>query len=197
MLICLMHNPKTILFITLLISGFTSIGYLSNSVNAIPSDLLEHEYIFGPLVGITANESGNIDWVLTGTWRSVLTNDTITNTNANVTQFNQSSGAFKAAIEMIRPDGTDRHTHTLTEFVVINATQNTENNSTVFTGASTISLPDGIGVDIPTSIERSSNGNVFVLSIDPESVDYHFGKSPFIFGISANPEFMKATQHPQ
>jgi hypothetical protein len=186
-----MNNLKAILSITLLISSLTFIGYISNSVIAIPSDLRNHEYVFGPLVGVTSNNTGNVDWVLSGTWRSTLSNDTVSSTNENVSQSNQSSGVFKAAIEMIKPDGTGRHTHALTNFVVMNAIQNADSNSTTFNGTSTISLRDGPAIDIPTTIERSANGNVFIITIDPESVDYHFGKSPLIYGITANPAFMK------
>jgi hypothetical protein len=186
-----MHDFKILISIISLITSLMLIGYLSNSVNAIPSDLLNHKDFFGPLVGVVENETGEVDWVMTGTWRSILANDTIANINENATQYNQSSGAFKAAIEMIKPDGTGRHTHTLTDFVILNTTRSDDSNSTIFNGTSTISLRDGPAVDIPTTIKRSNNGNVFVIGIDPESVDYHFGKSPLILGITANPEFMK------
>ncbi|VFJ14399.1 conserved protein of unknown function [Candidatus Nitrosocosmicus franklandus] len=185
-----MKNLNTVLVIALLMSGLLSIGQTSNWIFAIPSDLLNHKYVFGPLVGITENDTGNVDWVLTGNWRSILTNDVFENT----TYFNQSSGSFKAAIEMIKPDGTGRHTHTLTEFVVLNATQDPDNNSTIFNGTSTISLSEGPVVEVPTTIERSSNGNIFIVTIDPESVDYHFGNSSLIYGISANPKFINSTQ---
>lgn len=156
-------------------------------VFAIPSDLLNHKYVFGPLVGVTENDTGSVDWVLSGTWRSILANDT----GEVITQNNQSSGAFKAAIDMIKPDGTGRHTHTLTNFVVLNATENSDRNSTIFNGTSTVSLRDGPAVDIPTIIERSNNGNLFIVTIDPESVDYHFGNLSLMYCISANPEFIK------
>ena len=106
----MMPNFKTILSIVWSISSLIFIGYLSNSVNAIPSDLLDDKHVFGSLVGITANETGKVDWVMTGTWRSILTNDTFNNTNENVIQNNEPSGEFKASIEMINPDGTGRHT---------------------------------------------------------------------------------------
>lgn len=83
-------------------------------------------------------------------------------------------------------------THALTNFVVLNETQGSENNTTTFRGTSTISLLEGPAVDIPTTIERSGNGNVFVITIDPESVDYHLGESPILYGISANPESMRS-----
>jgi len=36
-----------------------------------------------------------------------------------------------------------------------------------------------------------SDSLLFVIAIDPESVEHLFGKSPLIYGISGNPEFMK------
>jgi hypothetical protein len=192
-----MENPKAILCISLLAFSLIIFGYISNSVRAVPPDLLNQTHVFGPLAGIATNDTANVDWVLTGNWRSILTNDTVTSTN-NITMLNnQTSGAFRAAIEMIKPDGTDRHTHALTDFVVNNANQGSENNSTIFNGTSTISLIEGPVVGIPTIIERSSNGNVFVITIDPQSVEYHFGKSPLIYGISANPEFLRSPPPPQ
>jgi len=182
-----MRNLKSVLFIILLISSLTSIEHISNIVLAIPSDLLNHKYVFGPLVGVIKNDTGNVDWIVTGTWRSILTHDTSENTMQN----DQSSGAFKAAIEMIKPDGTCRHTHTLTDFVVNNVTQNTDSNSTIFNGTSTISLSEGPASDIFTTIERSSNGNIFIVTIDQQSIDYHIGNLSLIYGISANPEFIK------
>ena len=180
-----------IISIISLITSLIFMGYVSNSANAIPSDILNHKDSFGPLVGVAENETGKVDWVMTGTWRSILANDTIANINENATQYNQSSGVFKAAIEMIKPDGTGRHTHTLTDFVILNTTRSDDTNSTIFNGTSTISLRDGPAIDIPTTIKRSNNGYVFAIMVDPESVNYHFGKSPLIVGITANPEFMK------
>ena len=186
-----MENLKTIFCISPLIFSLIFFVYISNSVNAVPPEILNREHVFGPLAGVVTNDTVNVDWILTGNWRSILTNDTVTNTSDIAMLNNQTSGAFSAAIEMIKSDGSDRHTHTLTDFVIMNATQGSENNSTIFNGTSTISLMEGPAVDIPTTIERSSNGNVFVITIDPESVNYHFSKSPLIYGISANQELMK------
>jgi hypothetical protein len=186
-----MADIKMIISIISLITSLMFIGYVSDSANAIPSDILNHKDSFGPLVGVAENETGDVDWVMTGTWRSILANDTIANINENATLYNQSSGAFKAAIEMIKPDGTGGHTHTLTDFIILNTTRSDDGNSTIFNGTSTISLQDSPAIDIPITIQRSNSGNVFAIMIDPESVNYHFGKSPLIFGITANPEFMK------
>ena len=71
-----MKNPKVVLFTTLLISGLVSNEYTLAFVFAIPSDLLNHKYVFGILVGVTENDTGSVDWVLSGILRSVLANDT-------------------------------------------------------------------------------------------------------------------------
>jgi hypothetical protein len=71
-----MKNLKVVLFTTLLISGLVSNEYTLAFVFAIPSDLLNHKYVFGILVGVTENDTGSVDGVLSGIWRSVLANDT-------------------------------------------------------------------------------------------------------------------------
>lgn len=88
---------------------------------------------------------------------------------------------------MIKPDGTARHTHTLTDFVVLNVS-NPDNNSTLYNGTSTISFQAGPATDILASIQKS-NDNVIIINIDPESVDNHFGKLP-IYRIRSDPQFM-------
>jgi len=175
-----------------LLTTLASIGYFSNHVNATQSDFRVFKSAFGPIIGLTVNDTGNVDWLMSGTWRSILTN----NLTGNPVLYDHSPGTFTTAIEMIRPDGTDRHTHALTHFILTDRMQNADNNSTVINGTSTISLLGGPELDVPTTIERSNNGHVFVITIDPESVNYHFGKSPFIYGVSANPESMKSQNSP-
>ncbi|HEU5120813.1 MAG TPA: hypothetical protein VFT71_07470 [Candidatus Nitrosocosmicus sp.] len=143
------------------------------------------------LIGVTTNDTGNVDWLLSITWRSSLTNLTDSNAITNNTQDNQTYGRFVAAIEMIKPDGSSRHTHTLTDFFVTSFSQDEQNNSTIYNGTSTISLRDGPVVHIPTTIQKSNNNSVFKITFDPKGVDYHFGKLPLIYGISAPHDSMK------
>ena len=179
-----MQNYVTLILVVIMIGGFAFIGVIATTTLALPLDFLDNTYVFGPITGLTQDNNGTIDWVLAGVWRASLPDATDASSNTN-------SSSFNAAIEMIRPDGTGRHTHTLTDFVILNTTRSDDSNSTIFNGTSTISLRDGPAVDIPTTIQRSNSGNVFAIMIDPESVNYHFGKSPLILGITANPEFMK------
>ena len=173
-----------------MIVSLASIGLIPNSMSATKSDFQGYKSTFGPLEKVTTNDNGTVDWLLSGTWRSVLTGDP----NGNAILYYQGPGPFTAVIEMMKPDGTDRHTHALTHSIVTNILQNPQNNSTTINCTSTISLLEAPAVDISTKIERSNNGNVLAVTIDPESVDYHFGKSPFIYAISANPEFIKDQQ---
>ena len=176
-----MQKFKISLFVVLLLTSFTFIGSISNPVMAIPPQLIDDQFVFGPIAGLSENESGAVDWIMVGNWRSNIVNDTDV-------QSNHSSDVFNAAIEMIKPDGTARHTHTLTDFVVLNVSH-PDNNSTLFNGTSTVSLQAGPAADIPTSIQKS-NDNVIIINIDPESVDNHFGKLP-IYGVTINPDLIK------
>ncbi len=182
---CILFNADsktlTLLFAAILVSSFVYIGSISNPVMAIPPQLIDDQFIFGPIAGLSENESGAVDWIMVGNWRSNIINDTDV-------QSNQSSNVFNAAIEMIKPDGTARHTHTLTDFVISNVSH-PDNNSTLYNGTSTVSLQAGPATDIPTSIQKS-NDNVIIINIDPESVDNHFGKLP-IYGVTINPDLIK------
>lgn len=173
--------------ITLIIIGMSVGNFVTNSVGAISPDLLNNNYTFGPLGGISQSNNGSIDWVMVGNWRMATTNNSERDTNTDVRDVheNQNKNSFNAAIEMMKPDGTFRHTHSITDFTPTDIYQSSE-NSTVFNGTSTISLRDGPAIDIPTSIQKSTNNQVFVINIDPKSVKYHFGQSPLIYGISVN-----------
>lgn len=175
-----MQNYITLILVVMLIGGFSFIGLLATTTLALPPDFLNSTYVFGPITGLTEDNNGTIDWVLAGAWRSSLPNSTDASTNAN-------SSSFNAAIEMMRPDGTGRHTHTVTDFTLLNSSQS-DTNSTLYNGTSTVSLAKGPALDIPTSLTLSNN-SIISIWLDPESVDHHFGESHTIFGIVASPEF--------
>ncbi|HZB16885.1 MAG TPA: hypothetical protein VE445_06920 [Nitrososphaeraceae archaeon] len=52
-------------------------------------------------------------------------------------------------------------------------------------------MREGSAVDVSTTIQKSNNNSIFIIKINPESVDYHFGNSSLIYGISINPETVK------
>jgi len=182
-----MQNYVAVILALSLTGGFAFVATISNVAMGLPFDFLDKTYIFGPITGITEDENDSTEWVLAGVWRASLPNSTdIPNNSTDGTTFN-------AAIEMMRPDGTARHTHTLTDFVLSNSSSESSTNSTIFNGTSTVSLVDGPALDIPTSVKLSNN-NIIAIWIDPESVDRHFDDSLNIFGIVASPEFDKSIQ---
>jgi hypothetical protein len=182
-----MQNYLAVIFALVLTGGFAFVAPVSNVVMALPLDFVDRTYVFGPITGITEDENDSTEWVLAGVWRSSLPNSTdISNNNTNGTTFN-------AAIEMLRPDGTARHTHTLTDFTLLNSSLESASNSTIFNGTSTISLAEGAALDVPTSVKLLNN-NILAIWIDPQSVDSHFGDSLNIFGVVASPEFDKTIQ---
>ena len=81
---------------------------------------------------------------------------------------------------MIKPDGTVKHTHALTNFVLSNSS-NTDSNTTVYNGTSTISLKEGPVNEVPTSV-KVMNNCVLSIWLNPESVKDHFGDD-LIYGI--------------
>lgn len=169
-----MHN------VAIIVSRFVSIGSTSNPVTAIPPQFIDDQFVFGPIGGLLENESGSVDWIMVGNWRINIANDTDI-------QNNQSLDVFNAAIEMVKPDGTARHIHALTDFVVLNVSD-PDNNSMLYNGTSTISLQTGPATNIPTPIQKSTD-NVIIINIDPESVDNHLSKLP-IYDIRYDPQFM-------
>ncbi len=181
-----MQNYVTLILVIMLISGFAFLGLIATTTLALPIDFLDNTYVFGPITGLTQDNNGTIDWVLAGVWRASLPNATDTSIDTN-------SSSFNAAIEMIRPDGTGRHTHTLTDFTLLNSSQS-DTNSTFYNGTSTVSLAKSPALDIPTSIALS-NKSAISIWLDPESVDHHFGDSHTIFGIVASPEFDRSIQN--
>jgi hypothetical protein len=81
---------------------------------------------------------------------------------------------------MVRLNGTAEHTHTITNFVLANASQ-PDNMTTIFNGTSTASMMKGPVADIPTSI-RIMGDKVISIWLDPTKIENHYGNSP-IYGL--------------
>jgi hypothetical protein len=143
-------------------------------------------FSFGPIASIQNNESGQPAWVVTGFWRGNLLSfngTTIATTTTENGDGNASSVAaaavFNANLRMIMLDGSEAHTHVITNFRLSNVSSNNENGTTTYTGNSTISLPEAAFEDVPTTIKVS--GEIISIFPDPSSVDEHYGNTP-IYG---------------
>jgi hypothetical protein len=141
-------------------------------------------FSFGPVASIQNDESGQQPtWVVVGFWRSNLLSFNETTTTTENSQGNASSSAtaaarFNADFRMIMLNGSGAHTHVITNFVLSDASSN-ENGTRTYTGNSTISMPEGPLVDVPTTIKFS--GEIISIFPDPSAVNQHFGNTP-IYG---------------
>lgn len=140
-------------------------------IMGIPPGFVEGDYLFGRTVGIVDDENGNPVWIVSGIWKTNLSNQT-QSTNNN-------SAVFDASFEMIKTDGTSKHTHTVTNFVL--ADTSNQNNYTIYNGTGTISMPQGPVTEVPISI-KVVNNSLGIINIGPHKIDNHFGTEP-LYGI--------------
>lgn len=166
-------TPRSIMLISMMIaSGLMLFSFNLNTIMAVPADIVEGrgDYIYGRSVGIVENENGEPLWIISGTWRTNLSNQTQSGDNSTV---------FNANFEMIKTDGTSRHTHTLTNYILTDVSS--QNNSTIFNGTGTISMPEGPVTEVPVNIQVLNN-TLGVVFIGPDKIDSHFGTNP-IYGL--------------
>jgi hypothetical protein len=159
-----------ILSLMMIASGLMLFSFNLNVIMGIPADIAKGDYLFGKTIGIVEDENGKPLWIISGNWKTNLHNQTQAGSDATV---------FDASFEMIKTDGTSKHTHTLTNFVLADTAS--QNNVTIHNGTATISMPKGPITDIPISI-KVVNKNLGIIYIDPNKVDNHFGTKP-IYGI--------------
>ena len=147
--------------------------FFSSSIGTamgIPPDLVKGDYLFGRTIGIVDDENAKPLWIISGIWKTNLSNQT---------QVGDNSTIFDASFEMIKTDGTSKHTHTLTDFVLTNIAH--QNNVTIFNGTGTISMPQGPVTEVPLSIQVINN-TLGIINIDSNKIDNHFGNDP-LYGI--------------
>ena len=157
---------------SILISGLLLFSCNLNVIMGIPPDFVKGDYLFGRTVGIVDDENRNPVWIISGIWKTNLSNQTQATNDNNST-------VFDASFEMIKTDGTSNHTHTLTNFVL--ADTSNQNNYTVYNGTVTISMPQGPVTEVPISI-KVVNNSLGIINIGPNKIDNHFGTEP-LYGI--------------
>lgn len=145
-------------------------------------------FSFGPIASIQNNESGQPAWVVTGFWRgnllsfnetTIATTTTTENGDGNASSM-AAAAVFNANLRMIPLNGSEAHTHVITNFRLSNVSSNNENGTTTYTGNSTISTPEAAFENVPTTIKVS--GEIISIFPDPSSVDEHYGNTP-IYGV--------------
>jgi hypothetical protein len=161
------------IFSTMMIaSGLLLFSSNVDVIMGIPADLVKGDYLFGRIIGIVDDENAKPLWIISGIWKTNLSNQTQDAINNNST-------VFDTSFEMIKTDGTSKHTHTITNFDLVDTLN--QNNHTVFNGTGTISMPQGPVTEVPISIQVMNN-TLGIINIDSNKIDNHFGNDP-LYGI--------------
>ena len=166
----------TIFVVTLI---FTQQSY---QATAFPQQQQGRNQTFGIISSVQNDASGQPAWVVAGHWTSALLGDNSVNasqpTGNSTVPFGGSP--FDTQIQMVGLNGTAGHTHTITNFVLENASQ-PDNMTKIFNGTSTASMMQGPVADIPTSI-RIMGDKVISIWLDPTKTESHYGNTP-IYGL--------------
>ena len=169
---------------SLIITTALMVNYQNNQVMAYPRGYEKGNTTFGTIASIQNDENGNPSWIVAGHWKANLLNNQSQNSsqgNTTSSSPSASSGSvFNTSFRMVKLDGTANHTHTITNFVLVN-TSMPNNMTRIFNGTSTASLKEGPATDIPTSI-RIMGDKVISIWLDPSKVNNHFGNTP-IYGM--------------
>jgi hypothetical protein len=158
-------------------------------------------FSFGPIASIQNDETGQPAWLAVGFWRGNLPsfNETTiaTTTTAESGDGNASNLAaaavFNADFRMIMLDGSQAHTHVITNFRLSDISSN-ENGTTIYTGNSTISMPEAAFEDVPTTIKVT--GEIISIFPEPSRVEEHYGNTPVYGAIIQEEDLRHAPRGP-
>lgn len=106
------------------------IAYYQNTLitaYSLSSENRNGDYKFGRISSVQNDENGNPAWIISGVWK----NNLATNQSDIGNQRNETYPwhTFSAQFEMVLINGTAAHTHTVTNFIASNFSQ--QNNSTI------------------------------------------------------------------
>lgn len=121
----------------------------------------------GSISSIQNDEKGQPAWIMAGGWKLFLMPSESNSTKAPDAKFN-------AKFTMTKLDGTSKHVHTISDFVMTNMSD--DGNTTTFTGNVTMTMKDAPQKNIPITI-KIMNHNVISISLDPV-VNSHLGNTP-------------------
>ena len=178
------YPRQAMTFALLAIASMVTITFTQQDYTAmaIPQPYRGENDTFGVISSIQNDDSGKPAWIVTGHWKTSLLNDLPSNASqATENTTSPFAGSpFSAQVEMVGLDGTAGHTHTITNFILANASR-PDNMTVVFNGTSTASMREGPVTDLPASIKITGD-KVISIWLDPSRIDNHFGNTP-IYGI--------------
>ncbi len=126
----------------------------------------DYEYGYGPISSI------NNDWILAGSYMGY----------GNPS--NLSDSGFHATFSMVMKNGTAYHMHQMSNATIEDVRM--DGNNTIMQGSVTVTMRDGPVSNVPTTWTINNN-NTLAISMDPSTVNDHFGNTP-IYGVESTPE---------
>lgn len=109
---------------------------------------------------------GDPDWIDSGNW--------------SITGLNSLSLTFNGTLEMVKPNGSESHSHSISGLAISMAPIK-QNDSTIIKGTTTITMNDGFLADQPTTITLNEK-NISVY-FDLVKFGDHFGNQSIIGSI--------------
>jgi plastocyanin len=137
-------------------------GNDNDNDNAIKSD----HALKGQIASVQTGTGGQPEWIQSGIWvLRMFSSDP-----------QHPSAQLVARFEMVKPDGTAAHSHSIYNFKATEMAQ--EGNSTsVLKGTATVTMKDGPVADVPLTVKVFNNA-VIGIWIGPDKVSSHFGTGP-------------------
>ncbi|HEU5120812.1 MAG TPA: hypothetical protein VFT71_07465 [Candidatus Nitrosocosmicus sp.] len=139
-----------------------------NNISSPVSNFSSSDAIRGGITSLQLDSENNtLVWVLGGVY--------------NLNNLTSQSPHFNASFYMTKSDGNSSHSHDVYNSNLKKlSTSNTDGNSTILNGTTTVSMKEGPVVNVPTNITLLGD-SVVKIWLDPTTVNHHFGNSP-IYG---------------
>jgi hypothetical protein len=157
---------QTIFLLVVSVSVIVSINL--NQVSAQNPSNPDSDVLKGGITS-TSNDGNTTEpaWVLGGAYK--------------FTEFNSSSPTFNASFYMTKIDGTAEHIHSIYDLTLSgDPVIDSNSNSTMLNGTTTVTMKDGPLPNVPTQIELLDESAI-AITVDGNMTDDHFGTTP-IYG---------------
>jgi hypothetical protein len=139
---------------------------------------LEERLTFGSIASLQNESNLGSAWILSGLWNTSLVQELLS-AQANVSYSGPS--IFNASFDMVKTDGTARHTHTISNFSERESSASNNNRTLIFNGTATVSMEEGPIENVSANLTML-NDNILSIWLDPRKTGNHFGDMP-IYGI--------------
>ena len=159
-----------------------NVSSLNTSVNK-----LNFTSASGTIASLQNDGSGKPGWILSGQWQMMVFKPRL-----EESQSKPATVLFNTIFNMVHPDGTALHTHTISSIFNLTGISNSANNnnhltSTTINGTARLvtigllNMASMSNLEVPVSV-KIVDRSAFSLWIDPSKTGNHFGNTP-IYGI--------------